>query len=957
MTSSTSNTAELTPASIIDRLLQYVIEDTYGDEPPKSFQTINNLGGTENEALRQMNDDSNEVKVINSINNKETLSGDTLKSSLRKMGLSALLGKTNSPDMMSLYNKLTGEEETAVFSKPVLAPTSEVNSPKQKSNNQPHKPTHVRINSKVLPRPITYEYDHVSDETSNRDWTSSKLTNTHNQNPNNAFWSKPKPIPNIYTQIMPSPDIPYPVSQQTTNIKIKSPYDDIIPQNARPANIANINYQHHSFINPPPSETMATNNDNIAPSANTATSGWQSQGYFLSPENQFKYDTYRRDNFPKPNTYGYLGDAPMSTVLDFTQNFPNSLKRRRRDQKEWDHGILKSFDDKNNSNFLDNGLDQVENKTSFSNSTLSTTSRNSSVTHDDYIDLFNSEDEESVDQQATPAKLDPVKMLLELEDIYLRPYHKKTVHNRTEDQQKKKRRDVFTLDIEPFTKNDGIVDTLGRRRREAIDVSDDDGEEMLNILGTAEIAELESPNNKNGSPNSPKRIVSITARPSKISVVKHNRNLVSNRENIETTSHRIYPTFKLSKNHDHNRHRHSKKQQTTESAIKALLNGKKETLQSPSKQKDVNFMSLKRPFLETKFEELNGDSLKLQSAKVISQGSANISKDYAAFSNSIVHTNVSIEKCKSGKEKDCNYLTIPDDNVDRFHSKPDSKVVQELQMPEPTKSLFPSEIHPTLILHHSTKPIPPSPDFDYDDDIEPEVFQTTPRPPVVKIVKKPKVHVSTQNKIKVVSKKPRPEISITVLNKTVVTIGNHTVHPPDTTPSTTAAATTTTSNTTKTTPATSTTATPTTTTTAITSTTSSTATPTTATITSTTTTTHKSKPADIVEIDIEVNKHNATTTTPTPHLKENDLFIYEKEGGKEQYAPMFGGDIMLAIDISEELVKYIHRDNEVSLQEIEEFLQASSAVLDERNKMEWKHAVRVSSTFLNFYYMKSSVKT
>eukprot|EP00795_Rhopilema_esculentum_P013425 gene13425-4294_t len=88
--------------------------------------------------------------------------------------------------------------------------------------------------------------------------------------------------------------------------------------------------------------------------------------------------------------------------------------------------------------------------------------------------------------------------------------------------------------------------------------------------------------------------------------------------------------------------------------------------------------------------------------------------------------------------------------------------------------------------------------------------------------------------------------------------------------------------------------------------------------------------------ETEENAHKLASET-----QDSDrMFTFEKEHGANR-AAMFGGDILLSADIFEELSNNMQVQTDApSPQEIKEFLEAASSLLDEKNAREWKNAQR-----------------
>ena len=161
----------MTSASIIDRLLQLTTADTYGANPPKEFESINKLENAEPETKKRKNDEYSQlqqlpiVKTNNAL--KENLSSSQMKNYLRKMGLAALLGKTNQPDMMTLYKSLSSRPSEIETVKPQTLKSA--NSIKyEKPRVEPEIKNERLLDSKPASsqkhhRPFHKEYDKVTD--------------------------------------------------------------------------------------------------------------------------------------------------------------------------------------------------------------------------------------------------------------------------------------------------------------------------------------------------------------------------------------------------------------------------------------------------------------------------------------------------------------------------------------------------------------------------------------------------------------------------------------------------------------------------------------------------------------------------------------------------------------------------------------------------------------------------
>eukprot|EP00794_Sanderia_malayensis_P017447 gene17447-19192_t len=81
--------------------------------------------------------------------------------------------------------------------------------------------------------------------------------------------------------------------------------------------------------------------------------------------------------------------------------------------------------------------------------------------------------------------------------------------------------------------------------------------------------------------------------------------------------------------------------------------------------------------------------------------------------------------------------------------------------------------------------------------------------------------------------------------------------------------------------------------------------------------------------------------------KPDSMSTSENQHGTNRSA-MFGGDILLSADIIEELSNYMEKQTEApSPQEVKEFFAAASALLDENNAQEWKNAQRHMKVLAN----------
>ena len=794
---------DITSASIIDKLSQYTTEDTYGDDPPKSFMGINGLSGKADEDTAKHHNSENKIDdntknpdevPYASHTGNDQLPEAKLRKYIDRYGLSGVLGKTGMPDMMTLYKKLSKDDDVSpeVFKK-ISANV----------NHRYHQPHEIKKLKHESSKPITIEYDHVTDETSNHVWTGTEGKSKKGPIKTfEAYWSPPQPISrNIQHQIVANTKT-FPIDEALNS-------DGITPQIDNNANFQQQQQQ----------QQFSGNRDDLH---------WQMYRGVTSKQ-PATVDNTRRDSFPgNPiGGYGYLGDSQQSYV-DYSQIFPNSLKRKRRALME-DEKELRDF-------FINNG------------------------------------DSLSVSSDNSPS------------------------------------------------------------------VSSDD--DYINVIGTAELKEIPSKG------NSPKRTISVKAYPSEIRSPTFNYKFDTTgygRHNDVATkrvlSDRNFPTFRL------------------------VPEGKAD---------DFHFHVTKQPTDATNLEEQT--EVANNKVKANAESSAKLPSSPTA-SHSKVEAEVNIQKCD--KRGQCETIRHPDNNPDTFHSKAGSSVMNEHELSRPLNTPSPTVVVPEktvgpqhrvdfqpptgrpvttrpLTTHQPasliTKPLPPPPDSelpnDDESDIEPEHAQTTPKPHhTAKKIKKPsstsyKTHTtvqiehggnshSVQNKISVSAETPTDsqskekthnnnnyqstkisnEVKVKTSNKCCegsqhlisITVLNKTITHPSLSSTTTPTTTTTTTNTPKIkhpaeiekievekTPA------PTTTTTTTLSTT-----PRTTTTTSVATTT------------------TTTTTTATP-LKQPGLFIYDRKIPATESASMLGGDILLVVDITEELLVHAQKqDNAAAIQEVE----------------------------------------
>ena len=792
----------ITSASIIDKLSQYTTEDTYGDDPPKKFMGINGLAGkAEEESAKHHIDDNGNPKNPDEVPYaSHTENGLLPEAQLRKyidrMGLSGVLGKTGLPDMMTLYKKLSKGGDGDVSPEVLRKITADVN---HGYHQQPHQISKLKskTHAHALPRPIAIEYDHVTDETSNRDWSNTEEETVKRPiKTSEAYWSPQHPI--------------------STDVRIQNP---IVPNSDNNNKVSFDQALNTDGITPQTSNLFPSSNVNPHQQTSGSDGDLHWQLYYNQGGKKPPYaDTFRRDSFPgNPSGYGYLGDSQESYV-DYSQIFPNSLKRKRKRR---------------------------------------------AVVGDE-----------------------------------------------------KELRDFFVAN----------EDTPG------VLPSDDD---YINVIGTAELEEIPFKG------NSPKRMINVKAYPSEI--------------RSPSFSYKFNTTGYV--------------RQNDVAAKRVLSDNKLPTfrLVPEGKAQDFHFLVTKQRSDATNLEELsavNTDNNNKKKAKVNAESSAKL-LDRSTSSmrgRAKVDAEVTVQKCD--KRGQCKTVTHPDNNPDTFHSKADSLVMNEHQQSQPLNTVPPivnieddqqqqieiqsptSQPSPWLV----TKPLPPPPDselpVDDESDIEPEHARTTVKPHVNKVnkpssslykaqstihvehagnsnshlhsvqnilvaetptdsdsqskgktEKNPTVKMSNEVTVKTSNSLVKPLISITVVNKTMVhhhasggegsTSSKPKKHPAEIekieveqTPTTT-----TTVATTPTTTATTVAATPTTTAT--------------------------------IETTATTDTTTITTTTVAP-TKQPGLFIYDRKIPATESASMLGGDILLVVDITEELLVHAQKQEEAAaIQEVE----------------------------------------
>ena len=812
---------EITSTSIIDKLSQYTTEDTYGDNPPKSFMGINGLAGKADEDNAKHHNNKNnenmmknpdEVPYASHIENNDELPEAKLRKYIDRYGLSGVLSKTGMPDMMTLYKKLSKDDGNDV-SPEVLR---KINA---NANHRYHQPHEIKKLKHESPRPISIEYDHVTDETSNHDWMNTESSHTKKGpiKTFEAYWSPPKPISrNIQNDIV--------ASAKTIPIDEALNSDGIKPETSNSFINNNVNFQQQP-------QQFLGNKDDLH---------WQMYRGVIRKQ-PVNVDNTRRDSFPgnPMGGYGYLGDSQQSYV-DYSQIFPNSLKRKRRalvgDEKE-----LRDF----------------------------------------------------------------------------------------------------------FVNND---DSLSELSENSPNMTLDD--DYINVIGTAELQEIPSKG------NSPKRTISVKAYPSEIrspsfsykfDTTGYGLNQKGSAAAKRVFNDRSFPIRKADDSH-------------------FLVTKQRVDVTNMEEQSD----DVKNN--KNKVKANAGSSANVSNNKLSSSPTS-------SASHSKVTAEVSVQKC--GIHGHCETIIHPDNNPDTFNSKAGSSVMNEhefsrpLSVPSPTalvaentvapqhrvdfqpptgqpQTTRPATSQPQTTRPLITKPLPPPPDselpVDDESNIEPEHAQTTPKPRHHRInkIKKPSSSSykaqssvqlkhggnshSVQNMISVSSETPTDsqsqgkthnkdhsmkisnEVKVKTSNKCCegsqhlisITVVNKTISLHSKAPST-SPLTTTTTTTTKSAPKTKhpaeiekieveNTPTPATTTTS------------TTTIATTPTTTTTSTTTSI-----------ATTTTATP-AKQPGLFIYDRKIPATESASMFGGDILLVVDITEELLVHAQKqDDAPAIQEVEVF--------------------------------------
>jgi len=769
--------------------------------------------------------------------NEDKFTEQQLRKYLDKVGLSGLLGKAGIPDMMTLYKKLSTDidrekfgnlPENKIWNSKKVWDTDKVwnsdkvwDTDKQKQHHfkSKTKPKNIKVSAKMLPRPMTFEYDHVTDdETSNRDW-STVNNNINNNRPITAaqsYWSPQRPIQNPIV----------PVAQSATSFNTPAhKVGGIAPQVVKSVDVTSIQY---------------IPNDKQLKRQGPENLHWQT--YFGGAGNGLtkpSSDNFRRNSFPNyPNNYGYLGDSQQA-YIDYSQIFPNSVKRKRRDLP---------------------------------------TGKDSSVS----------------------------SMLFGYEDV--NKLEKRTIENI--DYEKQNTRIKSKLNTSGSTShalNKTLEDaevkgtfTRQRKRRDLNGFQDLEDDEMVNILGTAELEEIPVETLKNNQEHRLDRMINVKAHPIEIRSRLHSFKFKEPQMDDSTGQKRKiddenkFPSFRL-----------------------------------PLKNNftDLHFSVIKSPIDQTSLEQSSGSDNKAQTkAKAAAEGSANFNKNSNIKGHSKVEADVTIHKCD--EKGQCKTVNLPDNNKDILHSKQGSEVVKEHESPvsnvdiqntQPTEA---PDYQPTRPL-----PLPPDSELPEESEIEPENAVTTKRPAIISVVsvehsdsdgktkakasanvtlqnilvketpsddtddtdikksgdkpepvitivhsheKKPGAKPGTSVKIhNELTFKPRPLISITVLNKTYT----HNDHPLTTTKAPT-----------------------------------------------TTTTLQPKRPAEVEKIEVEAEPTTATsttTTTPAPPAKQHGLFIYDRKSPGTEEANMFGGDIMLVIDITEELLTHAQNKDESSLQEVE----------------------------------------
>ena len=151
--------------------MQLTTADTYGANPPKEFESINKLENAEPEIKKTKNDEYSQLQQLPIVKTnsalKENLSSDQMKNYLRKMGLAALLGKTNQPDMMTLYKSLSSRPSEIQTVKPQIlkgATTIKYEKPRVESEIKNERLLDSKpATSQKHHRPVHKEYDKVTD--------------------------------------------------------------------------------------------------------------------------------------------------------------------------------------------------------------------------------------------------------------------------------------------------------------------------------------------------------------------------------------------------------------------------------------------------------------------------------------------------------------------------------------------------------------------------------------------------------------------------------------------------------------------------------------------------------------------------------------------------------------------------------------------------------------------------
>ena len=287
---------------------------------------INGLGGkAEEEAKHHPSKPLDEVPFAAAGHNGG-LPEAQLRKYLDKMSMSGLLGKTGFPDMMTLYKQLSKNGIGENIGK--LSDSAEWN-PSPGINHHEIK----KLASKQPSRPISFQYDHVTEETSNRDWS-----NTNNNEPiktEQSFWSPQKPINPVDTH--------NPKSVSSLHFDKNKPHLAAHQHYKKPIQI-----KHLEYVANQKTSKRNKNNNNLR---------WQM--YYQQMQKPTTNDNFRRNSFPQyPSGYGYLGDSQQN-YIDYSQIFPNSLRRKRRNLESSEHFDISSKDYLPSTRSIEQNLDKL----------------------------------------------------------------------------------------------------------------------------------------------------------------------------------------------------------------------------------------------------------------------------------------------------------------------------------------------------------------------------------------------------------------------------------------------------------------------------------------------------------------------------------------------------------------------------------------------------------------------